>query len=149
MIGINDLEMALDFNSSDPFSESDIYLDTESGQLYYISDFIDEKPPADIYENKKYLQLPTKQDLDLGKPLALGFAQEHLSEQFDKVYSMFRLNGAYSRFKALLDIKGALALWRFGTTMNKLKLDRLLSLGAKTMIFSYQMTCNTFFRQLR
>lgn len=111
MVKLDDLEMALNFNSSGPFSDNEAYLDTESGQVIYVSDIIDEEPPADIYENEKYKLLPTKQDLDLGKSLALRFTQEVVGDLFDEVHSIFSSRGAYSRFKSLLESKGLLEQW--------------------------------------
>jgi hypothetical protein len=111
MVNIDDLEMALDFNSSGPYSDNYAYLDTETGQIYYVSDIIDEEPPEDIDENEKYMLLPTKQELELGKSLAIKFANETDANLSNQVYSIFSSKGAYSRFKSLLESKGLLEQW--------------------------------------
>ena len=111
MVNINELEMAIEFNSSGVYSDDYAYLDTESGQIYYVSDAIDEEPPDDIEENEKYLLLPTKQELELGKSLALQFVNETASDLSSVVYSIFSSRGAYSRFKSLLESKGLLEQW--------------------------------------
>jgi len=111
MVNIDDLEMALEFNSSGSYSDNYAYLDTETGEIYYVSDTIDEEPPEDIDENGKYLLLPTKQELELGKSLAIKFANETASFLSNEVYSIFSSKGAYSRFKSLLESKGLLEQW--------------------------------------
>jgi hypothetical protein len=60
---------------------------------------------------EKYVQLPDKRELDLGKPLVLDFVREVLPEDFDDVRDMFRRRGAYARFKDLLDRRRALEQW--------------------------------------
>lgn len=111
MVNIDALEMALEFNSSDPYSDSNAYIDTVTGEIYYESDVVDEELPEDIDDNDKYILLPTKQELELGKPVALSFVNEIASELSNEVYSIFGSKGAYSRFKALLESKGLLEQW--------------------------------------
>lgn len=111
MVNIDDLEMALEFNSSGYLPEDCAYLDTESGEIHYVSDVIDEEIPEDIDENEKYILLPTKQELELGKSLALNFANETIIDLSNEVYSIFSSKGAYSRFKTLLERKGLLEQW--------------------------------------
>jgi hypothetical protein len=67
--------------------------------------------PDDIDDNEKFLQIPDKRELDLGRPLALDFAREFLPDDFDDVRQFFSRKGAYARFKDLLDQRGALAQW--------------------------------------
>ena len=67
--------------------------------------------PDDIDDTEKFLQIPDKRELDLGRPLALDFAREFLPDDFDDVRQFFSRRGAYARFKDLLDQRGALAQW--------------------------------------
>jgi hypothetical protein len=55
--------------------------------------------------------VPHKTDLDLGRRLALRFATSELPECHDQVVAFFRREGAYARFKELLESKGALERW--------------------------------------
>jgi hypothetical protein len=48
---------------------------------------------------------------DLGKALVLEFTSLYLPEELDQVSSIFRRKGAYSRYKDLLERKGALEDW--------------------------------------
>ena len=59
----------------------------------------------------KNILLPTKQELELGKSLALNFANETINDLSNEVYSIFSSKGAYSRFKTLLERKGLLEQW--------------------------------------
>ena len=61
--------------------------------------------------SNKFLQIPDKRELDLGKPLALDLARQFLPGDFDDVLQFFSRRGAYARFKDLLDRRGVLDQW--------------------------------------
>lgn len=107
---IDDIELSIQFSASG-FGDSEAYIDTETGAIYYIGDGIDEVVPDDLYENDKYLQLPDKRELGLGKRVAIDFTAEKLPGHLDDVYEIFRRRGAYSKFKGLLDSLGQLDAW--------------------------------------
>lgn len=67
--------------------------------------------PEDIDDQDKYIAIPHKNELDLGKVLVIEFTSKFLSEELDEVYSIFRHKGAYSRYKELLERKGVLEDW--------------------------------------
>jgi len=67
--------------------------------------------PDDIDDEQKYIAIPHKRDLDLGKPLALDFARECLPDDFDEVRYTFSRKGAYRKFRALLIRRNALDRW--------------------------------------
>lgn len=92
--------------------EVEAYLDRETGQTLLISDIGDEIDPVpDDLESERYLSLPNKRDLGLGKRLVLSFAEEHLPESLDDIRGIFSSKGAYGRFKAFLERRGMLDLW--------------------------------------
>ena len=66
--------------------------------------------PEDI-ENPKYISIPHRNDLDLGKALVIEFTSEYLPDELERVYSIFSTKGAYSRYKDLLESKGFLNKW--------------------------------------
>src|SRR5215470_3352625 len=66
--------------------------------------------PDDI-DDKKYILIPDKRELDLGKPLVLDFAREFLPDDYDEVRRIFSRRGAYRRYKGLLVRRGALERW--------------------------------------
>jgi len=109
-VTLDDLEMAVEFASSN-FSDSEAYLDTENGKIYYVGDLVDEAPPDDIYDNKKYICVPSKSELDLGKSLAIQFTAESLPHKLDGVYNIFSRKGAHSKFKRMLESLDQLENW--------------------------------------
>lgn len=95
-----------------PF-EAEAYLCVETGAIHYHSEVaeFDEELPEDIGDSEKYIAIPHKNDLDLGKRTVLGFAEAELPEDLDDVYEFFRRKGAYARFKELLENRGKLQQW--------------------------------------
>ncbi len=55
--------------------------------------------------------MPSKPELDLGKRVALRFAEAHLPKQYESIRSIFSRPGAYARFKELLEAGGHLTAW--------------------------------------
>jgi Uncharacterised protein family (UPF0158) len=101
---------------SSEYGEQYAYLCRESGKIYWHSEFSDleelnDELPEDIEDKDKYIQLPSKRELDLGVPLVMDFARQVLPRDFDDVSDMFRRRGAYGRFKQLLIRKRALEQW--------------------------------------
>ena len=87
------------------------YLDKNTGEIYYDSDEFEKELPEDLYECNQYIELPSKREFGLGKPLALSFAASYLASDFDLVQSFFNARGAYSKFKTLLERKNKLDDW--------------------------------------
>src|SRR5215469_13807844 len=98
-----DLQLACEFVSSGGMGENEAYLDRQSGKIYWHSEFgdNDEELPADI-DDEKYISIPDKRELDLGKPLVLDFAREFLPDDYDEVRQIFSRRNAYRRYKDLL-----------------------------------------------
>jgi hypothetical protein len=67
----------------------------------------DQRSESDI-DDEKYIAIPDKIELDLGKPLVLGFAREFLPDDYGEVCQIFSRSGAYRRYKDLLMRRGAL-----------------------------------------
>jgi len=111
-IKFNDIENAFLYVSMSPVFGNQAMLSKETGEIFYISDMGDSDDlPDDIDESDNYIEIPHKNDLDLGKNLALLFVSEHLSEEYDRVAQIFRREGTYSRYKNLLERKGLLDQW--------------------------------------
>ncbi len=81
--------------------------------IHWHTDFGDNEEvlPDDIDNSEKYIAIPHKNDLGLGKPLALEFAEEVLPRELHEVQEIFREPGAYGRLKELLDHHGMLHRW--------------------------------------
>jgi hypothetical protein len=112
-IKFRDIEDAFFFVSMGEMYMNSAILCIETGEIFYISDFGDsDELPEDIDDdNDKYIEIPHKNELDLGKPLVLEFSAMYLPDNLEKVNSFFHKKGAYSRFKNLLESKGLLDKW--------------------------------------
>ena len=104
---------AFEFVSFGPAEEHHAYLCLETGKIYWHSELGDdsEELPEDIDDAEKYVAIPHKNDLDLGKNLAIDFVDEFLPDDVNDVARMFSRRGAYSTFKNLLERRGLLPRW--------------------------------------
>lgn len=109
-INIDDIQLGVEFASSD-YGDNEAFLNIENGEIHFVGDVVDEIPPSDLYENEKYVQLPSKVDLDLGKRLAINFIVTALPGKLDETYLIFSRKGAYSRFKSMLVSAEKLENW--------------------------------------
>jgi hypothetical protein len=112
----SDLELAFEFVSSSGVGMNEAFLCRRTGKIYWRSDSLDmedmdEEIPDDIEDEEKYIAIPGKRDLDLGKPLVLDFAREFLPNDFDEVRYMFGKSGAYKKFRALVTRRNVLDRW--------------------------------------
>jgi len=112
----SDLELAFEFVSSSGVGMNEAFLCRRTGKIYWRSDSLDmedmdEEIPDDIEDEEKYIAIPGKRDLDLGKPLVLDFAREFLPNDFDEVRYMFSNRGAYKNFRALVTRRNVLDRW--------------------------------------
>jgi hypothetical protein len=108
-----DLILAFEFVGANKPGEHQAFLCKQTGKLYWHSDSSGEldELPDDIDDEKKYVQIPDKRELDLGKPLVLDFVGQFLPDDFDEVQRIFSRRGAYARFKDLLVRRGTLDQW--------------------------------------
>lgn len=104
---------AFEFVSFGQPTEHEAYLCTKTGAIHCHSTYGDnEEPlPDDIEDSEKYIAIPHKNDLDLGKNLVLKFARESLPDALGEVQEIFGRSGAYARFKDLLEHRGMLQQW--------------------------------------
>jgi hypothetical protein len=118
-VNFNDILEALEFtNTGIGGGRGDFraFVCKQTDKIYYQSDplytgELDDELPDDIENEDKYLPLPDKRDLGLGKPLVLAFAREFLPDDFDDVRYFFSKRGAYPKFKALLARRRAIERW--------------------------------------
>jgi hypothetical protein len=112
-----DIRDAFDFaDMSGSLGETRAFLCRRTGKVYLHSELLDveelnDELPDDIEDDEKYLVIPDKRELDLGKPLALDFARECLPDDFDEVRYIFSKRGAYRKFRALVIRRNALERW--------------------------------------
>lgn len=111
-ISFDDIENAFMYVSMDQEYMNNAYLCKETGRFFYTSQMYDSAElPEDIEDPDKYITIPHKNDLELGKSLVFEFAEKYLPEEIDKINLIFHSRGAYSRYKDLLDKKGYLDKW--------------------------------------
>jgi hypothetical protein len=112
-VSFKDLQDAFEFVSAAGGGEHQAFLCTQSGKITCHSELAGDLDPVpdDIDDPEKYLPIPDKRELDLGKPLALDFARQFLPGDFDQVRQFFSRRGAYGRLKDLLVRRGALDQW--------------------------------------
>ena len=112
-IKYDDLQSAFEFVSAGEPMEHNAYISLDTGQIYWVSDMADEadEPPADVETSDRYIAVPHKKDLDLGRYLVTRFVRQVMPDSEAEVEGIFRRRGAYGRFKGLLDAKGQLEAW--------------------------------------
>jgi hypothetical protein len=108
-----DLELAFDFVGDGLGGARQAYLCKRTGKLYWHSEDLgdEEELPDDIDDTDKYIPIPDKKELDLGKPLVMDFASQFLPDDLERVRDIFRHRGAYGRFKDLLAHRHAIDQW--------------------------------------
>jgi len=113
-ISYDDLSEAFDFVSFAAPFEHRALVSLDTGAIHWISETgpIDEEElPEDLETSDRYIEIPHKNDLDLGTNLALRFAEEQLPHLYSSVVDCFRRRGAYARFKEILAGEGCLDKW--------------------------------------
>ena len=112
-IDFDKLLEAFEFANFNGSPDSNAYVDLETGHIYWVAAEMEEfeEVPDDIETSERYLMLPDKRDLELGRNLAFAFAEETLPDEYENVVNCFRKEGAYGRFKCLLDRHDALTQW--------------------------------------
>jgi hypothetical protein len=76
-----------------------------------LNDVEDDELPEDIGTSDRDVSIPHKNDLDLGRRLALAFVARALPDDYEMARQFFQRRGAYSRFKDLLNRRSVLEAW--------------------------------------
>ena len=107
-VDFGDISEAFETVSFSPQYEKEAYLCRETGRIYYcfsdLDDLSDELP-EDIRDDRKYIQIPHKNELELGRKLVLRFVEQEVPGDIDYVYGIFRKAGL---------IRGSRIFWRGG-----------------------------------
>ena len=111
-VDVDDLLLAFEFVSSGGIDDNVAYVSLDTGASYWVFEDSAAELPPDIDTSDRYVAVPHKHDLDLGRDLALRFAAAELSPgRYDDVRDAFRRRGAYARFKSLLAADNRLEDW--------------------------------------
>lgn len=109
----DDLLTAFEWASVSGLLEKSAYISKETGTIYLRSDDyeLEDELPENLDDPSRYISVPHKDDLDLGKWLAIRYVDEALPDHALTVREIFRKKGAYAKFKNLLDREGRLDKW--------------------------------------
>lgn len=98
-VKFSEIEDAFFFSDTGDY-EHESYMNRQTGEFHFISDYIDpEAPPLpdDLESNNKYILIPYRNELDLPHPS--DFVSEKMPEKIDILNEIFSSKGAYRRFK--------------------------------------------------
>lgn len=111
-VDFSELLDAFEFVSSGSPGECEAYLSLDTGQCYWRSDVSgDDELPDDFDTSDRYIAVPHKNELDLGRGLVIAFTEQEMRDAVDRVWGFFGRRGAYRRFKDLLEYNGLLEKW--------------------------------------
>jgi hypothetical protein len=112
MINFSDIEEAYFFVSSASYGMHSAVLCKDTGRIFYSSEMggIDEIGDEDL-DWERCIDMPHKNDLDLGQRLVFEFVEKHLPHGYHHVRQIFGRRGAYGLFKDFLESKGLLRSW--------------------------------------
>jgi hypothetical protein len=111
MVTFREIRDAFSFVNLAEYGMNSAILCKDTGQIFYRSELGGIDEINDDLDCDKFVRIPYKSDLGLGRELALEFAAEHLADEYQRVQRIFQSRGAYGRFKDLLEYKGLLQSW--------------------------------------
>jgi hypothetical protein len=113
-VKLSELELAFDFVSFEGLTEHLAYVRKDTGEILSHSEDLEEEEeelPDDVDDEEKYVAIPSKRDLGLGKSVVFDFVREFLPDDLDQVRGYFSHRGAYGNFKDLLARRDAIEKW--------------------------------------
>ena len=112
MFRFRDIEDAFIFVSLAGYGMHSAVLCKDTGRILYRSEMgdLDEIGNEDL-DWDTCIEIPHKNDLDLGRRLVFEFVESHLPDGYHRVQQIFGRRGAYGRFKDFLESKGLLQSW--------------------------------------
>ncbi|MCX6673706.1 MAG: UPF0158 family protein [Methanothrix sp.] len=100
------------FVSSDGYGMNRAVLCLDNGEIYFHSeDGVFDELDEDKFDCDNFINIPHKNDLDLGQRLVFEFVELQMPNDSGRVQEIFSNRGAYRRFKDLLDHRGLLENW--------------------------------------
>lgn len=112
-VRFSELLDAFYFVSVDSPYDQGAYINPATGAIFYVSPELDaeSETPDDFETSDRYIAVPHKNDLNLGRDLVFFFVDDELPEHFETVAGYFRRKGAYRRFKDFIDRRDLLDKW--------------------------------------
>lgn len=112
MFKFRDIEDAFFFVSLAAYGMHSAVLCKDTGRILYRSEMgdLDEIGNEDL-DWDTCIEIPHKNDLDLGQRLVFEFVERHLPDGYHHVQQIFQRRGAYARFKDFLESRVLLQSW--------------------------------------
>ena len=109
----SEIEDAFEYVASGMYGMNSAVVCKDTGKILYQSEMlgVDEIEDEDNLDWDQCVEIPHKNDLDLGRNLVFEFVEEYIPDDYERVRKMFRRSGAYSRYKDLLERRGLLHEW--------------------------------------
>ncbi len=112
MIKFSDIQDAFLFVSSAGYGMHTAILCKDTGQILYHSETGDlDEADEDVLDWDMCIEIPHKNDLDMGQSLIFEFVEMQLPGDYQRVRQIFQKRGSYRRFKDFLETKGLLEMW--------------------------------------
>jgi hypothetical protein len=87
------------------------YVDLHTGAILWAGDGMEEPLPDDIDNEERYLPVPSRKELGLGRNDALAFTEQHAPQLLERAEYIFSAAGAFDRFKHLMRERDLLDAW--------------------------------------
>lgn len=105
VVRFSDIEDAFYYVSSASMYERAVILCRDTEEIFYTSELGNsDELPEDVDDPEKYISVPHKNALNLGKALVLEFSSERMPDDLRQVHAVFQRRGAYGRFKEFLKV---------------------------------------------
>ena len=112
MFRFSDIEDAFIFVSLAGYGMHSAVLCRDTGRILYRSEMGDlDEIGNEGLDWDTCIEIPHKNDLDLGHRLVFEFMESHLPNGYHRVQQIFGRRGAYGRFKDFLESTGLLQSW--------------------------------------
>ena len=129
---IDDFQMAYDFVNSAPYGENSAVLRKDTGRILYHSAMGDMDEISDEdWESDYAVEVPHKNDLDLGTRLVFDFVRTNLPDDYDNVRQIFSRLGATVDSRTFSNQRDSS---RHGMTTKPNSKNGLFASGVKTTI---------------
>ena len=107
-----DIDYAYIMANAEGYGENTALLDKKTGKFYFHSEYGDcDGIPEEAWESEDTVEIPRKNDLDLGTRLVFRFVRNTFPNGYDKVSKIFSRRGAYARYMDWLITNDLLKKW--------------------------------------
>ena len=111
-----DLEWAFTYVSTAQQGAHSAYVERDTGQIFWTSEAGDQNdnPPEDVENLQRYLPVPHKNEVGLGRQLVMRFIELEMPDCYEEIIEIFRGRGRspYRRYQMLLESRNAVDRWQ-------------------------------------